>query len=147
MAVARDLPGTSRPAGTTASDVAVAFSPNGQADALLKAHKRDVRVRLVADRRNNLVDDGSGKARAALQAVAHAGVDVRTSDAYAIGHDQAIVADRRHVQTGSFHDSAAAQSRKAENLLVLLGRPDAAKQYLWHVVRNHQGVQALVGRY
>jgi phosphatidylserine/phosphatidylglycerophosphate/cardiolipin synthase-like enzyme len=46
--------------------------------ALLRAKKRGVDVRLVADQKNNVSEDRSGKARAALSAQVNAGIDVRT---------------------------------------------------------------------
>src|SRR5438093_2486643 len=44
--------------------------------ALLRAKKRGVDVRLVADHKNNVSADSSGKARAALSALVNAGIDV-----------------------------------------------------------------------
>jgi phosphatidylserine/phosphatidylglycerophosphate/cardiolipin synthase-like enzyme len=55
--------------------------------ALLRAKKRGVDVRLVADQRNNVSEDRSGKSRAALSALVNAGVDVRTISVYPIHHD------------------------------------------------------------
>jgi phosphatidylserine/phosphatidylglycerophosphate/cardiolipin synthase-like enzyme len=42
--------------------------------ALLRAKKRGIDVRLVADQKNNVSEDRSGKARAALSALVNAGV-------------------------------------------------------------------------
>jgi len=55
--------------------------------ALWRAKKRGVDVRLVADEKNNVSEDRSGKARAALSALVNAGVDVRTISVYPIHHD------------------------------------------------------------
>jgi phosphatidylserine/phosphatidylglycerophosphate/cardiolipin synthase-like enzyme len=55
--------------------------------ALLRAKKRGVDVRLVADQKNNVSEDRSGKSRAALSALVNAGVDVRTISVYPIHHD------------------------------------------------------------
>src|SRR5262249_19339641 len=46
--------------------------------ALLRAQKRGVDVKIVVDQKNNVSEDRSGKARAALSALVNAGVDVRT---------------------------------------------------------------------
>jgi phosphatidylserine/phosphatidylglycerophosphate/cardiolipin synthase-like enzyme len=46
--------------------------------ALVRAKKRGVDVRLVADQKNNVSEDRSGKARAALSTLVDAGIDVRT---------------------------------------------------------------------
>jgi phosphatidylserine/phosphatidylglycerophosphate/cardiolipin synthase-like enzyme len=106
--------------------------------ALLRAVKRGVDVRLVADRKNNISADSSGKARAALSALANAGIDVRTIGAYAIHHDKVIIADRQTVELGSFNYSAAAASQNSENVLVNWGNANLAQVYLAHFERNYR---------
>lgn len=75
--------------------------------ALLDAKKRGVDVRLVVDYKNNVKEDRSGKAKAALGALAVAGIPIRTIAVYPIHHDKAIVVDRSSVETGSFNYSSA----------------------------------------
>ena len=104
--------------------------------ALLDAHKRGVSVSLVVDAKANLSGDGSNKSRAALSALANAGVAVRLCDAYAIHHDKVIVVDRMHIQTGSFNYSSSAQIRNSENVLVHWGSPALAHLYVKHFERN-----------
>jgi phosphatidylserine/phosphatidylglycerophosphate/cardiolipin synthase-like enzyme len=58
--------------------------------ALLRAKKRGVDVKLVADYKNNVSEDRSGKARAALSALVDAGADVRVIRVYPIHHDKVI---------------------------------------------------------
>jgi phosphatidylserine/phosphatidylglycerophosphate/cardiolipin synthase-like enzyme len=106
--------------------------------ALLRAKKRGVDVRLVADHKNNVTEDRSGKARAALSALANAGVDVRTISVYPIAHDKVIVADRETVELGSFNYSDAAARRNSENVLVNWRNPKLAEVYLAHFERNHR---------
>lgn len=106
--------------------------------ALLAAQRRGVSVALVADERNNVTEDRSGKAQSALSALADAGVDVRTISAYAIHHDKVIVADQQTVQTGSFNYSAAAEHRNSENVLVNWASPRLARVYLAHFERNYR---------
>jgi phosphatidylserine/phosphatidylglycerophosphate/cardiolipin synthase-like enzyme len=106
--------------------------------ALLRARKRGVAVRLVADKRNNVSEDHSGKARAALSALATAGADVRTISIYPIHHDKVIVADRQTVELGSFNFSDAAARRNSENVLVNWGNPKLADVYLQHFDRNYR---------
>ena len=67
--------------------LAYSFTSAPVTAALLRAKKRGVDVRLVADEKNNGADDRSGKARAALSALVNAGVDVRTISVYPIHHD------------------------------------------------------------
>jgi phosphatidylserine/phosphatidylglycerophosphate/cardiolipin synthase-like enzyme len=106
--------------------------------ALLRARKRGVEVRLVADQKNNVSEDHSGKARAALSALATAGADVRTISIYPIHHDKVIVADRQTVELGSFNYSDAAARRNSENVLVNWGNAKLAEVYLQHFERNYR---------
>ena len=100
--------------------------------ALLRAKKRGVDVRLVADQKNNVSQDRSGKSRAALSALMNAGVDVRTISVYPIHHDKVIVADRQTVELGSFNYSDAAARKNSENVLVNWGNVKLAEVYLKH---------------
>jgi len=106
--------------------------------ALLRARKRGVDIRLVADKKNNVSEDRSGKARAALSALANAGADVRTISIYPIHHDKVIVADRQTVELGSFNYSDAAAHKNSENVLVNWGNPKLAEVYLQHFERNYK---------
>lgn len=116
--------------------LAYSFTSAPVTAALIAARKRGVDVAVVVDHRNNVGDDRSGKARAALGGMALAGIRVRTISAYPIHHDKVIVADRLTVQTGSFNYSAAAASANSENVLVLWNHPQAAQSYLAHWERN-----------
>ena len=107
-------------------------------EALLRAKKRGVDVRLVADKKNNVTEDRSGKARAALAALANAGADVRTISIYPIHHDKVIVADRQTVELGSFNYSDAAAHKNSENVLVNWNNPKLAEVYLKHFNRNYR---------
>ena len=69
-------------------------------EALVRARHRGVVVRLVADEKDNVSADHSGKARAALGALVNAGADVRTIRVYPIHHDKVIIADRQTVELG-----------------------------------------------
>lgn len=105
--------------------------------ALLRAKRRGVDVRLVADHKGNVSEDRSGKAKAALSALATAGVDVRTIHVYPIHHDKVIIVDADTVELGSFNYSAAAASKNSENVLVNWHNPQLAKVYLEHFKRNY----------
>jgi phosphatidylserine/phosphatidylglycerophosphate/cardiolipin synthase-like enzyme len=106
--------------------------------ALLRAKKRGVDVRLVADQRNNVSEDRSGKSRAALSALVNAGVDVRTISVYPIHHDKVIIVDRQTVELGSFNYSDAAARKNSENVLVNWGNPKLAEVYIQHFERNYR---------
>lgn len=101
-------------------------------DDLIKARKRGVDVAIVADYKNNVSEDRSGKARAALSALVNAGCRVRVISAYPIHHDKVIIADRETVETGSFNYSSSAAGRNSENVLVVWRNQDLARGYLKH---------------
>jgi phosphatidylserine/phosphatidylglycerophosphate/cardiolipin synthase-like enzyme len=107
------------------------------AHALVRARKRGVDVRLVADYKNNVSQDRSGKARAALSALVNAGADVRVIRVYPIHHDKVMVVDADTVELGSFNYSDAAAHRNSENVLVNWHNPALAKVYLAHFERNY----------
>lgn len=104
--------------------------------ALVRAKKRGVDVAIVVDYKNNISEDRSGKARAALGAAAAAGIAVRTISVYPIHHDKNLTIDRAHVETGSFNYSDAAAHRNSENVIVLWNNPQLAQVYLKHWERN-----------
>lgn len=114
------------------------FTSAPVAAALLRAKKRGVDVAMVVDAKNNLSEDRSGKARHALNAVANAGIRVRTISAYPIHHDKTICVDGQTVETGSFNYSDAAARKNSENVLVMWGNPKLAAVYLKHWERNWQ---------
>lgn len=116
-------------------------------EALIRAIHRGVAVRLVADAKNNVSDDRSGKARAALSALKNAGADVRLISAYKIHHDKTIIADRQTVQLGSFNYSVSAANQNSENVLVNWNNPELANAYFKHFDRNYRKSEPFVGRY
>jgi phosphatidylserine/phosphatidylglycerophosphate/cardiolipin synthase-like enzyme len=99
--------------------LAYSFTSAPVTAALISARRRGVDVAVLVDERSNLADGSSGKARAALGAMALAGIRLRTIAADPIHHDKLIVADRITVQTGSFNYLAAAANANSENVLVL----------------------------
>lgn len=115
--------------------------------ALLRASKRGVAVSLVADYKNNTVDDRSGKARAALSALAEAGCDVRVISVYPIHHDKVLIVDRQTVELGSFNYSDAAARVNSENVLVNWNNPALAKVYLEHFERNYRQSERFRAQY
>ncbi len=127
--------------------LAYSFTSPTVTAALLRAVHRGVAVYVVADYRNNITDDRSGKARSALAALATAGAEVRTIKAYAIHHDKVICADRRTVELGSFNYSAAAAQRNSENVLVAWDNPELAKVYMGHFMRNYRQSDRFKTRY
>ncbi len=127
--------------------LAYSFTSVPLVSALLRARKRGVDVRLVADEKTNVQDDRSGKARAALSALVNAGIAVRTINAYPIHHDKVIVADRETVELGSFNYSDAAARKNSENVLVNWKNPKLAEVYIAHFERNFRQAAAYELRY
>ena len=147
----------SAPAFANDADVQVAFSPDGGGEALvlatiqsarqsirllaysftaapvvralIAAKRRGVDVAVTVDYRNNIEEDRSGKARAALGALVNARIPVTVVGAYPILHSKFIEIDDSTVQTGSYNYSRQATSN-AENVMVLRGHPDIARAYL-----------------
>jgi phosphatidylserine/phosphatidylglycerophosphate/cardiolipin synthase-like enzyme len=106
--------------------------------ALIAAKQRGVDVQVVADYKNNVVEDKSGKGRRALNLLTEAMIPTRTIRAYDKHHDKLIVVDETSVQTGSFNYSASAAQRNSENVIVMWGNPALAKVYLDHWKNRYQ---------
>jgi phosphatidylserine/phosphatidylglycerophosphate/cardiolipin synthase-like enzyme len=84
------------------------------ANALIAAHKRGVRVSVVADPRQNQGNDYSK-----INTLAHQGVPVRLNGRYAHMHNKFCVVDGITLQTGSFNYTRAAEAQNAENVVVI----------------------------
>lgn len=108
--------------------LAYAFQAPDIVQALVDARQRGVQVRVVIDRKRNL-----GKtSRKAMDAVTAGGVELRTNDHFHIHHDKTIIVDGATVQTGSFNYAPSAETANSENVVVIRGMPDVARQYLAH---------------
>jgi len=117
--------------------MAYSFTSPKVVGALAKAAKSGVKVYVLADYKNNIVEGGSSKKGvAALSAVATAGATVRTISAYPIHHDKVIIVDGKTVETGSFNYSKAAAEKNSENVLVNWDNPALAMVYRKHFERN-----------
>lgn len=114
------------------------FTSGPITQALLRAKRRGVDVAMVVDFKNNISEDRSGKAKAALGALATAGVLVRTINRFPIHHDKTMCIDGITVETGSFNYSDAAAHRNSEHVMVLWNNPKLTFIYLKHFDRNWQ---------
>ncbi|WP_321959237.1 phospholipase D family protein [Burkholderia cenocepacia] len=108
--------------------MAYSFTSPEIARALVAAKRRGVDVQLVVD----AGESRNSAATAALNLLTNAGVPVRLNDRYKIQHDKVIVADGKHVETGSFNFSRAAARSNSENVVVIWNRPEVAAAYLEH---------------
>jgi phosphatidylserine/phosphatidylglycerophosphate/cardiolipin synthase-like enzyme len=117
---------------------AYSFTSPKVVSALIHAKRRGVEVQVVVD--DSALKSKSGKA--ALNLLAGAGIAARTNHEYAIHHDKYLIADGKHVQTGSFNYSRAAASSNSENVIVVWHNPALAASYLRHwESRYRQGVK------
>lgn len=104
------------------------FTARDITDALIRAKRRGVDVKVVADYRGNK----DNYSQAALWALVRAGIPVKLDDHYPIQHDKTIIVDGQHVETGSFNFTTSAEKRNSENAVVVWELPSLAKSYLEH---------------
>lgn len=144
------------PPAANSAPIEVAFSPDGNAEALvlrvissarqslrlagysftspavvkalIDAQRQHIDVQVILDDRGN-----RGKANiSAMNLLVGAGVEVRVTSKYAIHHDKFIVVDSQTVQTGSFNYTQAAARANSENVLVVWSDRALAASYLMH---------------
>lgn len=96
--------------------------------SLINAKRRGVDIKIVVDEKGNK----SKSSIAAMNLAVNAGIPLRTISAYKIHHDKYIVVDSRHIQTGSFNYSQAANKSNSENVILLWNNPAVANKYLQH---------------
>ena len=130
--------------GTARKEIRVlsySFTSAPITQALLDARHRGVGVQMIVDYKNNIREDRSGKAKHALNALANAGVKIRTISIYPIHHDKTMIIDGQHVETGSFNYSDAAAHHNSENVIVVWNNPELAKIYLKHWLSRYESGQ------
>jgi phosphatidylserine/phosphatidylglycerophosphate/cardiolipin synthase-like enzyme len=110
--------------------LAYSFTAAPVVRALIAAKRRGVDVAVTVDYRNNIEEDRSGKARAALGALVNAGIAVTVVSAYPLQHSKFEAVDSAVIQTGSYNYSQQAASYNSGNVIVLRGRPDIVRAYL-----------------
>jgi len=93
------------------------------ADALVRAHKRGVRVEAILDKAQQTARGGQ------VQKLIDANIPVRFDTKHAIFHHKFAVIDGATLVTGSFNWSAAAEKSNAENTLIIRNNPDLAAQF------------------
>ncbi len=105
------------------------------AEALIKAHKRGVRVSLIMDR----ADRAEGVTPGIR--MSQEGIPVYLDNKHAIANNRVMIIDRRTVFTGSFDFNKASEQSIADNLLVVES-PELARLYRenWLKHRGHSEV-------
>ncbi|MBM3393012.1 MAG: phospholipase D family protein [Betaproteobacteria bacterium] len=108
---------------------AYAFTSRALAAALIEAHKRGVRVQVLADR-----EQAERMENSRLPQLAAAGIPVALEVRYAAAHNKILLVDAEGeapaVITGSYNFTWSAQAKNAENVLILRGHRELARAYL-----------------
>lgn len=102
---------------------AYSFTSKDIAEALLDAKKRGVTVKIILDKSQ------VSQKYSSSTFFANQGFDLRIDVKHAIYHDKVMIIDDKTVITGSFNFTKAAETKNAENLLVLRDNPNLAKLY------------------
>ena len=118
---------------------AYSFTSPEIAQALVKAHTRGIKVEVMLDKRQLILDKRRHKERdSSADVLAHGGVSTWIDGCHEAAHNKVIIIDEEIVISGSFNFSRAAEERNAENLLVIRDKALAAR-YLanWQVHNKH----------
>jgi phosphatidylserine/phosphatidylglycerophosphate/cardiolipin synthase-like enzyme len=92
---------------------AYGFTHNGIAQSLVKAQGRGVRIRVLLDQKSEFIN------RYVVDLFKINAIQMRFDGNHAIAHNKVMIVDDNIVITGSFNFTNSAQTRNAENLLVL----------------------------
>jgi phosphatidylserine/phosphatidylglycerophosphate/cardiolipin synthase-like enzyme len=120
---------------------AYSFTSRSIARALVAAHRRGVVVRVLADSEQTQQMESSQ-----IPELAAAGIRVSLETRYQSAHSKVIVIDAgtaaETVLTGSYNWTYAAQSKNAENLIVLRGNAPLTRAYRENWLRHAAEAQA-----
>ncbi len=108
---------------------AYGFTHNAIAQAVVRAHRRGLTVHVMLDQKSESTN------RYVIGLFQEAGVSMRMDGAHAIAHNKVIVIDAQVLVTGSFNFTNSAETRNAENVLILRG--DALAQAYRDNWRQH----------
>jgi phospholipase D len=109
-------------ANTSIDVMAYALTSSVIAKALVKAHERGVKVRILVDRSQLKTKHSQ------VSFLLQKGISVSIDPAAGIAHNKVMIFDNESLLTGSFNFSQAAEIRNAENLL-LIHDPSLARLY------------------
>jgi len=99
---------------------AYGFTHNAIAQAIVRAHQRGVKVSVLLDQKSDHTN------RYVVDLFNNAQVTMRQDGKHAIAHNKVMVIDESIVITGSFNFTNSAETRNAENFLILKSSPLAA---------------------
>lgn len=102
---------------------AYSFTSKPIAQALIAAQKRGVAITAVLDKSNWT------QRYSAATFLKNVDIPVYIDDMHAIAHNKIMIIDNRVVITGSFNFTMAAETKNAENLLIIEDMPDLTRVY------------------
>jgi phosphatidylserine/phosphatidylglycerophosphate/cardiolipin synthase-like enzyme len=102
---------------------AYSFTSKPIAQALIAAQKRGIRITAVLDKSNRT------QKYSAATFLKNVGISVFIDDKHAIAHNKIMIIDNRVVITGSFNFTMGAETKNAENLLIIEDLPDLTRAY------------------
>lgn len=102
---------------------AYSFTSQKIAQALLDAKKRNVDVKIILDKSQVSQRYSSSKFFENL------GFDLKIDVKHAIYHNKVMIIDDKTIITGSFNFTKAAESKNAENILIIRDNPKLAQLY------------------
>jgi phosphatidylserine/phosphatidylglycerophosphate/cardiolipin synthase-like enzyme len=102
--------------------MAYGFTATNLAEALVRAKRRGIDVGLIQDEKS------SQNNRETLPILLAAGIEVRSDGKHAIQHNKVMLIDDDIVITGSYNFTKSAESRNAENIMIVRSSY-AAKRY------------------
>lgn len=121
---------------------AYVFTSRPVASALVAAHRRGVRVEVLADAEMNSRAKGN-----VMPQLLAAGIPVAFETRYAAAHNKVLIADADGpgcaVMTGSYNFTWSAKNRNAENVLVLRDNCALAQSYLRNWLRHRSEATAV----
>ncbi len=115
---------------------AYGFTHNAIAQALVRAHQRGVKVTVLLDEKSESTN------RYVISVLRNAGIALLHDGAHAIAHNKVMVMDAQVVVTGSFNFTNSAETRNAENLLILRS-PSLAQSYRQNWLMHQQHARPL----
>jgi phosphatidylserine/phosphatidylglycerophosphate/cardiolipin synthase-like enzyme len=103
--------------------------------ALLKAHRRGIKVEVILDKSQK------NQKYSSFTFLTNTGIPTYIDAEHTIAHNKIILIDRSVVITGSFNFTKAAEEKNAENLLIIRSK-ELTRLYLdnWFRHRNHSAV-------
>jgi len=100
---------------------AYSFTSKPIAEALVNAHRRGVKVKVLLDKSQRRAKGSQ------LDLLVASGIPVNIDTKHSIAHNKVMIIDGATVLTGSFNFTNAAEDKNAENLLVVRDKAIAKK--------------------